>query len=393
MKIQPTLAALTFSILTATTAISAETISFVDIPNLYTNETLENSKLFVPDGPGPFPAVIVMHGSGGLWKNNNPNSGDMNTHFEEWGTRLALAGYTALFIDSYTPRGIVEFAGRRPAENPALDDAICSTRHVRPTDAFSALAWLRDQDNIIDNRIALMGFSHGAESALVTVTDETIPQMQDDWTVRYQPLVGEIYNKDADPPMTVPDQEGFRTVVAYYPGCGFYNYFGKASEATAMRYMPHCPAFVLHGENDFLIDDENYHEALRDKSLLHAMLLNEPETVYPWNDGAESGINPLWHETYDHVGHSFSELDADDEHYDQKLKAIDDVMTWLEFYMKSDGVVDAGVGDWLDYGSVGGSLSPGLTVQSPIQIQPLTVNTPPLFTGAINTTQNPSRLR
>lgn len=345
-------------------------VSFVDIPNTFTNETLENSKLFIPDGNGPFPAVVIMHGSGGLWSNNNVNSGVMTTHFEEWGTRLQMNGYVALFIDSYTPRGVVEFHERRPAQDPAIDDAACSNRHVRPQDAYSALEWLQDQSYIIDNRVALMGFSQGGESTLVSVTDETIPQMQNDWTVRRLNWDDTVTNIVADAPYTVPDGQGFKTAVAYYPGCGFYNYFGQSSVAAANRYMPSCPTFVLHGTEDGLYSKNLYPEVLRDKSMMHAVQLNQADTTYPWTDMQNNhltGTNPLWHQTYNNVGHSFDELDNNDVEYPTKLEAIDDVMTWLNFYLKDGGVVNSAVGDWLNFEGTSNTpgVPDGLTVTQP----------------------------
>lgn len=336
-------------VLAVNQAEGAASVSLVSVDHSFTVETLENSKLFVPDGAGPFPAVVVMHGSGGLWKNDNALGGVMNDHFEEWGTRFQDAGYVALFIDSYTVRGVVEFANRRPAADPNLSDALCSNRHVRPLDAYSALDYLRAQPNVIDDRVALMGFSQGAESVLVAVTDESVSAMQAQWEVRYLNLDTTITNQPVPAPYTVPNGTGFRTAVAYYPGCGFYNYFGQSSVAAANRYMPSVPTFVLHGTDDSLYSDDLYPLVLRDKANLHAQAINEPVTIYPWPNGMggnQSGVNPFWHQTYANVGHSFSELEPLEAGYDQKLAAIDDVMLWLEFYLEQNGIPDSSVEDW-----------------------------------------------
>jgi dienelactone hydrolase len=327
-------------------AAPAASVQLVSIDNEFSTTTLSQNKLFTPAGNGPFPAVIVMHGSGGLWANDNPGPGIMNDHFEEWGVRFQDAGYVALFIDSYTPRGIVEFASRRPAQDPSVDDAICSTRHVRPTDAYTALHYLQQMPNIIDDRVALMGFSHGAESTLVSITDETIPAMQNQWLVRRLNLDTTVTNVPVDPPYTVPDAQGFRCAVAYYPGCGFFNYFGSASSTAAERYMPHCPTLLMHGSTDPLYIDNLYPNAFTAKSLNHATLINQPPTVYPWDDGMGgnlSGINPIWQVVYPGVGHSFSELEPGDPDHDQKLEAIDDTMQWLGFYLAP---LNSSVGAW-----------------------------------------------
>ena len=50
-----------------------------------------------PPGPGPFPAVVLLHGCGGF-----------HSLMLSWADRLARFGYTALAVDSFGPRGIDE---------------------------------------------------------------------------------------------------------------------------------------------------------------------------------------------------------------------------------------------------------------------------------------------
>jgi len=51
-------------------------------------------ELFRPEGTGPFSAVVVLHGCGGV----TPNA-------YVWARRLKDWGYAALVIDSFKPRG------------------------------------------------------------------------------------------------------------------------------------------------------------------------------------------------------------------------------------------------------------------------------------------------
>ena len=51
--------------------------------------------LEVPDGNGPFPAIIVLHGCGGRGRGQ-----------EVWAQRLNSWGYVALIPDSFAPRGV-----------------------------------------------------------------------------------------------------------------------------------------------------------------------------------------------------------------------------------------------------------------------------------------------
>lgn len=227
--------------------------------------------LYRPAGDGPFPAVVVMHGSGGFWSNDNPANGMLN-HLQEWGTLLQSNGYLALFIDSYTPRGIPgDFKKKRPCFDAAWDDALCSPAYERTKDAYAALAWLRNTANnvpVVANRIGLLGFSQGGETALASVVSSTVSRT---WKVSSatawqvdannqivmqdgapKALTTSMVNAPA-PHKPVTDANGFASVVAFYPGCGFYSYFGSTtSAATADCYMPYAPTLVLHGTVDSL---------------------------------------------------------------------------------------------------------------------------------------------
>ena len=65
------------------------------------------AQIYLPDstvfGPGPYPTVLIMHGSGGLWSDDDIANG-LSSQFEQWGELLADMGYIACFPDSYNPR-------------------------------------------------------------------------------------------------------------------------------------------------------------------------------------------------------------------------------------------------------------------------------------------------
>jgi dienelactone hydrolase len=101
-----------------------------------------------PDGPGPFPAVVLLHTCGGI-----------RPHVRQWSSRLVQAGYATLIVDSFTWRGAAE----------------CSIPHVFPAsidevagDAFAALRYLRGRPDVDPGRIGVMGFSWGANATLRT---------------------------------------------------------------------------------------------------------------------------------------------------------------------------------------------------------------------------------
>jgi dienelactone hydrolase len=107
-------------------------------------------RLALPAGAGPFPAMIVLHGCGGVAQREH-----------DWAVRLTGWGYAALVLDSFTPRG----AGN-----------ICrATRSIssfdRAGDVLAAGLFLRTLPAIDGNAIGVIGFSHGGGS-IVSVTRE-----------------------------------------------------------------------------------------------------------------------------------------------------------------------------------------------------------------------------
>jgi dienelactone hydrolase len=98
-----------------------------------------------PAGPGPFPAIVLLHTCGGV-----------RGHLYDWANRLAAAGYASLIVDSFTPRG-----GRACSIPyfPATLDEVAE-------DAHAALEHLRNRPGIDGRRVGVMGFSYGASAAL-----------------------------------------------------------------------------------------------------------------------------------------------------------------------------------------------------------------------------------
>jgi dienelactone hydrolase len=50
-----------------------------------------------PQGQGPFPAVVILHGCSGIE--------GMKKYLDIWAQRLASWGYVSLMVDSFGPRG------------------------------------------------------------------------------------------------------------------------------------------------------------------------------------------------------------------------------------------------------------------------------------------------
>jgi dienelactone hydrolase len=102
--------------------------------------------LRLPEGPGPSPAVVLMHGCGGGWRGLD----------QRWGKLLAEWGYVALTIDRFGTRGITHACtGPLPP----------STLH----DAYRALNFLVGQSSVDPSRVAVVGFSQGGMLALLSI--------------------------------------------------------------------------------------------------------------------------------------------------------------------------------------------------------------------------------
>lgn len=100
--------------------------------------------LYLPDAPKEaprLPAVVLLHGSGGLY----------SALLDHWPKRLNEAGYAALVIDIFGPRGVKSTAEDQSQVPFAADVA----------DAFAALKLLATHPRIDPQRIAIMGFSRG----------------------------------------------------------------------------------------------------------------------------------------------------------------------------------------------------------------------------------------
>ena len=94
-----------------------------------------------PKGAGPFPAVVVLHSCLGLPSNRRAIE-----------STLTNAGFVALFVDEFTTRGLNE-------------TCTVDFPQVVP-DAFGALAYLAGQPDVDPSRVAVVGFSQGADGAL-----------------------------------------------------------------------------------------------------------------------------------------------------------------------------------------------------------------------------------
>jgi dienelactone hydrolase len=100
--------------------------------------------------PAKLPAVILVHGSGGLSSGN-----------ERWAEELVGMGIAVFLLDSFSGRGIV---------NTVADQTQLSSLGMM-VDAYRALAVLSKHPRIDRERIAVMGFSKGAVASVYSAVD------------------------------------------------------------------------------------------------------------------------------------------------------------------------------------------------------------------------------
>ena len=107
-----------------------------------------------PAGDGPFPAVVQLHGCGGL----EPQS-------YRWARWFADHGYVALVVDSFGPRKVSGDCRTAPNEPPIT---------ARLDDAIGALRYLQSQPYVARDRIASIGWSQGGVYAMSVINGPSL---------------------------------------------------------------------------------------------------------------------------------------------------------------------------------------------------------------------------
>jgi len=157
----------------------AQDLEFPAEPSRLSSFSSPRMALYKPEGPGPFPALVLQHQCGGL---GNPRW--QNVSMLAWTKEAVARGYVALLIDSLGPRNVDTVCmGPRGGVN--------FMRGVK--DALQAAEHLRKFDFVDKERIAFAGYSWGAMVGVLASSKQ--------WGTTLGPAVR------------------FAAVVSFYPGC------------------------------------------------------------------------------------------------------------------------------------------------------------------------------
>jgi dienelactone hydrolase len=107
-----------------------------------------------PAGPGPFPAVVQLHGCAGI-----------EAQSFRWARWLADRGYVALVVDSFGPRRLEGDCRSGPGDPPIT---------ARFDDAFGALRYLQSLPGVRADRVAAIGWSQGGVYAMAVINGPSL---------------------------------------------------------------------------------------------------------------------------------------------------------------------------------------------------------------------------
>ncbi len=129
----------------------------IDLP--LADGTALTAHWFPRAGTAPRPAVIALHGCGGLWRNARSVGTVFEARYPEYIERLHAAGFHVLLPDSFTTRGSGPICSQKAADRVIKVE-------TRRADVRAGVQWLAARPDVDAARIVVLGWSHGAMTAL-----------------------------------------------------------------------------------------------------------------------------------------------------------------------------------------------------------------------------------
>jgi dienelactone hydrolase len=189
--------------------------------------------MLYPEVDTPAPAVVVLHGAGGLFTTPDSNDEKFETasQFSEWAEMLTNEGYVVLFPASFYSRGYFDWSD----EPNGLDKK--ERLIFRTYDAHAALAFVCKQSQVDCDRVALLGFSNGASTTALSLHEG----------------LNDVEGLERLPP--AEERPRYALGVSYYPGCAFNGLVGLDVDSPDDYYFPSAPLRVNHATKDSLYDN------------------------------------------------------------------------------------------------------------------------------------------
>jgi dienelactone hydrolase len=189
-------------IILTSVALPARAVPLPQAVEISSGTAVLHAQLYKPEGNGPFPVVIALHGCDGLAGRSDP----VQVRYRDWAEELLKDGNAVLFPDSYGSREL--------GPQCRVKERKITARRERVADILAARQWLMQQNWVARDRISLMGWANGASALL--------------WAVRPQLL---LHHAEPD----------FRSAIAFYPDCRL---------SSGLGWSARVPTLVLIGAKD-----------------------------------------------------------------------------------------------------------------------------------------------
>lgn len=170
-----------------------------------------NGRVWYPEGPGPFPLVLIVHGNHNMKQFSDPGYGYL-------GELLASRGYILVSVDENFLNGNIR------AENDARGWMLL--QHIKIWKQFNDSAGGPFQGRVDLTSIGLMGHSRGGEAVAVAAAFNRLSHYPDDATIPFD------FNY------------GIKALVAIAPIDGQYEPASRPTPLENVNYL------VIHGSHD-----------------------------------------------------------------------------------------------------------------------------------------------